>query len=129
MTDTNPTQTDQTDRVEHRVERSYDVPATPEQVWEAIATAEGISSWMVPTQLDPQVGGAVSFDLGDFTSNGVITGYVLEPAVRLRGALARGRPRTRTSRPGCSSGSTRSARSMRRGAPRPASASPSPPSS
>lgn len=78
MTDLNPdqtSQTDQTGRVEHRVERSYDVPATPEQVWEAIATAEGISAWMVPTQLDPQVGGAVSFDLGDLTSNGVITDY------------------------------------------------------
>ena len=58
---TNP---DQPDRVEHRMERTYEVAATPEQVWDAIATADGISAWMVPTRLDPQIGGAVSFDVG-----------------------------------------------------------------
>jgi len=63
------------DRVEHRAERTYEVAATPQQVWDAIATAEGISAWMVPTRLDPQVGGEVSFDLGDFVSTGVVTGY------------------------------------------------------
>lgn len=63
------------ERVEHRAERSYEVVATPEEVWEAIATADGISSWMVPTKLDPRVGGEVSFDLGDFTSVGVVTDY------------------------------------------------------
>ncbi|GAA2010669.1 SRPBCC domain-containing protein [Microbacterium ulmi] len=62
-------------RVEHRMERAYEVGATPEQVWEAIATADGISSWMVPTRLDPRVGGEVSFDLGDVTSTGVVTEY------------------------------------------------------
>ncbi len=66
---------DQPDRVEHRMERTYEVAATPEQVWDAIATADGIATWMVPTRLDPQVGGEVSFDLGGFTSKGVVTGY------------------------------------------------------
>ena len=47
----------QPDRVEHRMERTYEVAATPEQVWDAIATADGISAWMVPTRLDPQIGG------------------------------------------------------------------------
>lgn len=63
------------DRVEHRMERTYEVAATPEQVWDAIATADGISAWMVPTRLDPQVGGEVSFDLGEFRSTGVVTDY------------------------------------------------------
>lgn len=72
---TSPDQPDQPDRVEHRMERTYDVVATPEQVWEAIATADGISAWMVPTRLDPQVGGEVSFDLGGFRSIGVVTDY------------------------------------------------------
>jgi uncharacterized protein YndB with AHSA1/START domain len=30
---------------------------------------------MVPTRLEPQIGGEVSFDLGDFTSTGVVTDY------------------------------------------------------
>ncbi len=73
-------QPDHPERVQHRAERTYDVTATPEQVWETIATAEGISSWMVPTRLDPRVGGEVSFDLGEFTSTGTVTDYT--PNVR-----------------------------------------------
>ena len=71
----NPDRSDPSARFEHRMERTFEVPATPEQVWEAIATANGISAWMVPTQLDPQIGGQVSFDLGGFTSIGVVTDY------------------------------------------------------
>ena len=66
---------DQPDRVEHRIERTYEVPATPEEVWAAIATADGIAAWMVPTRLDPHVGGAVSFDVGAFVSQGIVTDY------------------------------------------------------
>ncbi|MDN5763807.1 MAG: SRPBCC domain-containing protein [Microlunatus sp.] len=69
---TNP---DQPGRVEHRAERIYDVAASPEQVWEVIATAGGISSWMLPTRLDPRVGGEVVFELGDITLTGVVTDY------------------------------------------------------
>ena len=69
---TNP---DQPDRVEHRMERTYEVAATPEQVWDAIATADGISAWMVPTRLDPRIGGEVSYDLGGFWLSGVVTDY------------------------------------------------------
>ena len=69
------TRTDQPDRVEHRMERTLEVAATPEQVWDAIATADGITAWMVPTRLDPRIGGEVSFDLGAFTSTGVVTDY------------------------------------------------------
>ena len=66
---------DQPDRIEHRTERTYEVAATPEQVWDAIATADGISAWMVPTRLAPQIGGEVSFDLGGFWLSGVVTDY------------------------------------------------------
>lgn len=72
---TNPNQPDQPGRVEHRMERTYEVGATPEQVWDAIATADGISAWMVPTRLDPRIGGEVSFDLGEFELTGVVTDY------------------------------------------------------
>lgn len=63
------------ERVEHRMERTYEVTATPEQVWDAIATAAGISAWMVPARLDPQIGGAASFDVGGFWSHGIVTDY------------------------------------------------------
>jgi uncharacterized protein YndB with AHSA1/START domain len=66
---------DQTNRVEHRIEHSIDVTATPEQAWEAIATASGMAAWMVPTRINPRVGGEVAFDFGDFRSDGVITDY------------------------------------------------------
>ena len=72
---TNADQPTQPDRVEHRMERTYEAAATPEQVWDAIATADGISAWMVPTRLDPKIGGAVSFDVGTFWSHGIVTDY------------------------------------------------------
>ncbi len=62
-------------RFEHRIERTFEVPATAEEVWAAIATAEGIGEWMVPTVLDPRIFGEVSFDVGEIISRGVITDY------------------------------------------------------
>jgi uncharacterized protein YndB with AHSA1/START domain len=66
---------DQPDRVEHRSENAIELAATPEQVWDAIATADGISAWMVPTRLEPRIGGEVTFDHGGFRSSGVVTDY------------------------------------------------------
>lgn len=40
------------------------VPGTPEQVWQAIATGPGISSWFVPAKVDGKVGGETSCDFG-----------------------------------------------------------------
>jgi uncharacterized protein YndB with AHSA1/START domain len=74
------THPDQPARAEHRGERILEVAATPEQVWAAIATADGIAVWMVPTRLDPQIVGEVSFDLGGIWSTGVVTDYT--PNVR-----------------------------------------------
>ena len=34
------------------MELSFDVEATPEQVWQAIATGEGVSSWLMPAELE-----------------------------------------------------------------------------
>lgn len=41
-----------------------EVPGTPEQVWQAIATGPGISSWFVPTTVEPKVGGETTSDFG-----------------------------------------------------------------
>jgi len=42
-----------------------EVPGTPEQVWEAIATGPGIASWFVPAELAAREGGEISFDFGE----------------------------------------------------------------
>ena len=46
------------------IEVQAEVPGTPEQVWEAIASGPGITAWFVTTELDPREGGDVKFDFG-----------------------------------------------------------------
>jgi uncharacterized protein YndB with AHSA1/START domain len=59
-----------------RLEFSVEVPGTPEQVWDAIATADGLSAWMIRTDLDERVGGVVRFHMGpEMDSTGEITGW------------------------------------------------------
>lgn len=41
-----------------------EVPGTPEEVWDAIASGPGISKWFVPAQLEPHVGGKVVLNFG-----------------------------------------------------------------
>ena len=44
-----------------RIENSIEVPGTPEEVWEAIATSHGIECWFVPAQVQD---GRVALDMG-----------------------------------------------------------------
>jgi len=46
------------------IEHEIEVPGTPEQVWHAIATGQGITAWFVPTKVEEQVGGAMELDFG-----------------------------------------------------------------
>ena len=46
------------------IEVEVEVPGTPEEVWEAIATGPGISSWFFPTEVGEREGGAVRCHLG-----------------------------------------------------------------
>lgn len=46
------------------VEAQVEVPGSPEEVWRAIATGKGISSWFVPTSLEEREGGAVVSSYG-----------------------------------------------------------------
>src|SRR5437868_1244319 len=39
------------------VQVEVEVPGTPEEVWRAIATGPGISSWFVPTRSEERQGG------------------------------------------------------------------------
>ena len=67
--------------VHHYFEIELEVPGTPEEVWQAIATPEGISSWMLPTDLEPREGGAVTFHMGPTESHGQVTAF--EPGHRI----------------------------------------------
>lgn len=46
------------------IEVEVEVPGTPEQVWEAIATGPGVSSWFVPHRIEEREGGAVWMSFG-----------------------------------------------------------------
>ena len=52
------------DQGKHFIELNFEMPATPEQVWQAIATGPGISAWFVPSEVEEQQGGKVVFHLG-----------------------------------------------------------------
>ncbi len=46
------------------IDLSIDVPGTPEEVWQAIATGPGISSWYVPHQVEERAGGVATASFG-----------------------------------------------------------------
>src|SRR5262245_53162813 len=46
------------------VEAEVEVPGTPEEVWAAIATGQGMSSWFVPSSSDESVGGKTMNNFG-----------------------------------------------------------------
>jgi uncharacterized protein YndB with AHSA1/START domain len=65
-----------------RMDISFELPGSPEQVWEAIATANGISSWFLPTEMEEREGGAFCIYMGDHGSSaGTVTGW--DPPHRL----------------------------------------------
>ncbi|MFI6501182.1 SRPBCC domain-containing protein [Nonomuraea typhae] len=64
-----------------RIEKEAELQAGPEQVWDAIATGPGLSSWMFPFAVEPGVGGTMRLDLEDYTEESAITGW--DPPHRL----------------------------------------------
>ena len=71
-----------TPNVPYRLEFSVEVPGTPEQVWQAIATAKGLSAWFLPTDLEEREGGSLHFAMGpEMSSDGQVTGW--DPPRRL----------------------------------------------
>lgn len=53
-----------------------EVPGTPEQVWEAIATGPGIAAWFVPAEVEEREGGAITTHHGAYgDSTGVVTAW------------------------------------------------------
>ncbi|WP_107772864.1 SRPBCC family protein [Nocardioides sediminis] len=65
-----------TPNVPYRLEFSVEVPGTPEQVWQAIATARGMSAWFLPTEMEERQGGSLHFSMGpDMGSDGRVTAW------------------------------------------------------
>lgn len=59
---------------EFELHKKVELDAEPEQVWEAIATGPGISSWfMGPHEIEPRVGGRMALTIGDFCAQATIT--------------------------------------------------------
>ena len=66
---------------EFEVRDEIELPATPEQVWAAIATGPGIDSWfMGHTEIEPREGGKRSTSMPGFTMTSTITEW--EPGRR-----------------------------------------------
>jgi uncharacterized protein YndB with AHSA1/START domain len=64
------------------VQVEVEVPGTPEQVWEAIATGPGISAWFTPTEVDGRLGGTITTNFGPgMDSSSTITAW--EPPHRM----------------------------------------------
>lgn len=63
------------------IEMELIVPATPEQVWHAMATGEGNAGWFVKAEIEPKEGGPMHFDFGEGAlSGGSVTAW--EPPAR-----------------------------------------------
>ena len=61
---------------ERRIETQVQVPATPAQAWDAIATGPGITAWFMPAEVDGRIGGSVVHHYGpDLSSAATVTGY------------------------------------------------------
>ena len=58
------------------VEVSIDVPGTPEQVWEAIATGPGFTAWFCPARIEGREGGVAAFEVAPgMESAGTVTAW------------------------------------------------------
>jgi uncharacterized protein YndB with AHSA1/START domain len=61
---------------ERRIEVKVEVPATPAEVWAAIATGPGITAWFMPADVEGAVGGSVVHrPAPDMPSTGTVTAY------------------------------------------------------
>ena len=67
---------------DYSIELEVEVPGTPEQVWDAIATGSGIAAWFVPAEVAAHEGGRISLDMGGgMEAAGVVTAW--EPPRRM----------------------------------------------
>ncbi|MGH4019171.1 MAG: SRPBCC family protein [Pseudonocardiaceae bacterium] len=71
---------------EFELHKEVELDASPEQVWEAIATGPGISSWfMGPHEVEPRAGGTITLTVGDFSEQSTITAWYPPKRLAYRG--------------------------------------------
>ncbi|MGV9852994.1 SRPBCC family protein [Streptomyces sp. NPDC003442] len=59
-----------------KIEQETTLPASPEQVWDAIATGPGIDSWfMGRSEVEPREGGTAAMDIGGNREEAVVTAF------------------------------------------------------
>ena len=68
------------------------VPATPEQVWEAVATSEGNAAWLFPNEIDADGAGAPQGSAASVRDPSRARRLVQRARVRHRGARGRELP-------------------------------------
>lgn len=70
-----------------KIEIEIEVPGTPDEVWRAIATGPGITSWYVPHQIEEQQDGKATFSFGPgMEGEGVVTAWEPPHRFKLEGA-------------------------------------------
>ena len=62
-----------TDDLKFELEIEIDAPV--EAVWAALSTSNGISAWMLPTEIEEHEGGSVVFHMGEIDSKGTVLKY------------------------------------------------------
>jgi uncharacterized protein YndB with AHSA1/START domain len=61
---------------ERKINVEIEVPGSPEQVWDAIATGPGISSWFMPVHVEEREGGEIVHGPGqELSSTGTVVAW------------------------------------------------------
>jgi uncharacterized protein YndB with AHSA1/START domain len=58
-----------------RIEFTVELPGTPDQIWQAIATGPGMSAWSMPSEVDERLGGEFVQHMGEADVRGVVGGW------------------------------------------------------
>src|SRR4029079_10605598 len=57
------------------IQVEIEVPGTPEEVWQAIATGNGFTAWFTRGEIEEREGGTVTHYMGGGESKGVVTAW------------------------------------------------------
>ena len=73
---------DHTDPTARLTRHEVEVPGTPDEVWQAIATGEGHAAWLFPADIEPSEGGAMTIHREPYGDNANATVTAWEPPHR-----------------------------------------------